>query len=118
MIMLTRRRLITTTAQVAVAGAFLPLLPACSKPLPESVLIGRTSLVDFLLSYSNVSYAGPTCALKLGLQPSVDPLALQQALSASLEEKLASRNGDDLGQRLQQVAQTDFTQDRVFDIDG
>jgi hypothetical protein len=118
--MLTRRRLITTTAQAAMAGAFLPFLPACTEsiPLPESVLIGRSPLVDFLLTYSNVSYAGPTCATKLGLQPDTEPLALQQALSASLDEKLASLAGRDIGQRLQQAAQTDFTQDRVLDIDG
>ena len=41
------------------------------------MLIARTPLVDFLLTYSSVSYAGPKCALQLGLQPKSDPLALQ-----------------------------------------
>ena len=117
--MLTRRRLIKTTAQAALAGVFLPFLPACSEPIPESVLIDRTPLVGLLLTFTSVSYAGPTCALKLGLQPKTDPLALQQALSAILEEKLAFRNGDDdIGQRLQQATQTDFARGRVLDIDG
>jgi hypothetical protein len=117
--MLTRRRLITTSIQVALVGTLLPLLSACSEPVSENVLIGRTPLLDFLLDYTNVSFAGPTCALKLGLQPDADPFAVQQELSATLEEKLASQTGDDdIGHRLQEAIQSDFNQDRILDIDG
>lgn len=117
--MLTRRRLITTAGQAALAGIFLPLLSGCSDPVPETVLIDQTPLVDLLLSWSSVSYAGPVCAIKLGLQPGINPLALQQALSSVLAVKLASRTENfSVEQHLQQLTRTDFAQGRTLDVDG
>jgi hypothetical protein len=119
--MLTRRKLITIAVQAALAGTCLPLLPACTEPVGDTgaVLIERSELVDLLLTFSGVSYAGPVCALKLGLGPQTNPLNLQQSLHATLLEKLSSGKQDtDIGQRLQQLSRQDFVADRVLDIEG
>jgi len=117
--MLTRRRLVTISVQLALAGSCLAVLPGCDESASTDVQIENSPLVEFLLGYSSVSYAGPKCAETLGFQPQSDVLNLQQNLSDALENKLATLAGDlNIEQGLAQLTRIDFENNRILDIDG
>ena len=127
--MLTRRKLITRTGQVALVVTWLPQLTACDEQ-PKQETLAETpaasepqGLAEFLLAYSSISFAGPNCALKLGLTPLNDPEGMQQTLMGELEAKLQSVSSDTVSSSaisagLQQLMRADFAQDRILDIEG
>ena len=117
--MLTRRSLIYTSIQLALAGSLLAFLPACSQQDETHVQIENSELVELLLSYSLVSYAGPKCTEALGLKSPSGSGELQQSLADALEAKLSSlANNADITQRLEQLMRNDFAASNTMDIDG
>jgi len=127
--MLTRRKLITRTGQVALVATWLPHLTACDEQPKQETLTETPAasepqgLAEFLLVYSSISFAGPSCALKLGLTPLHDPEGMQQTLMGELEAKLQSVSSDNVSSSaisagLQQLMRADFAQSRVLDIEG
>lgn len=117
--MLTRRRLILKSVQLALTGSVLTYLPGCKLSSLNSGQVASSPLLDLLSGYSDVSYAGPKCVESLGEQSQAAPSVLQRDLLGSLEIKLKNMAGTfSTEEGLARLIQADFVNGNVHEVDG
>jgi len=124
--MLSRRKLIVTALQSALALSGAHYLTACSEQDAAPVKLNgasrkipRTPLVDYALGMQAISYVGAVCLQKIGFGEDTPDLQLQAQLAEQLENQIATlESGAGIPQKLDSLIRDDFAGNRLFEIEG